>query len=114
MPDLSQIITDNADKFGDIPDAGKVVESIAARVKELGFTPILAGNAKDKPDFVPYSRVEELSGQKNQLTTQNGELAAQAKGGGISISPPSISHFRIGPSAIAAAGFMPARSRAHP
>lgn len=77
MPSLSQIITDHAAAFADMPDVAKVIESISAKVKELGYAPILAGNAKDKPDYVPYERVEELTGHKNTLTTQNGELTVQ-------------------------------------
>jgi hypothetical protein len=74
MPTLSQIITDHPDQFADMPEVAKTLESITGKLAGLGFTPILAGNAKDKPDFVPYARVEELSGQKSTQAAQIAEL----------------------------------------
>lgn len=73
--DLSELITQNADRFADIPDAGTVAGNLAAKVKELGFS-VLVDNPKE-PGYVPKARLDEVIGQRKQYEGQVGDLTKQ-------------------------------------
>lgn len=73
--ELTEIITQNADKFADITGAADTVTAVIAKAKELGFT-VLADNPKE-PSYIPKSRLDEVVAQRNELKTQAGELSGQ-------------------------------------
>lgn len=75
MPDFKEILTQNADAFKDIEGVDTTIDTVSAKLKELGYG-LIIDNVKE-PGFVPKSRLDEVVGQKHQFKTQADELAKQ-------------------------------------
>ena len=69
MPDFKEILTQNADAFKDIAGVDTTIETVSAKLKELGYGLII--DSQKEPGFVSKSRLDEVIAQRNTYKTDS-------------------------------------------
>lgn len=69
MPDFKEILTQNADAFKDIAGVDTTIETVSAKLKELGYGLII--DSQKEPGFVSKNRLDEVIAQRNTYKTDS-------------------------------------------
>jgi len=75
MADFNEVFEGNKDKLTDVADSAEHFTKLSTKLSELGYDVLL--NHKEKAEFVPAGRLNDVVGQRDTFKTQVQELNKQ-------------------------------------
>jgi hypothetical protein len=75
MADFNEVLEGNKDKLGDLAGSTENFTKLSAKLNELGYDVLL--NHKEKAEFIPASRLNDVVSQRDTFKTQVQDLNKQ-------------------------------------